>query len=315
MTLRILQRHRPLIVAADYHALRNVTRSNRLTVPRIIMAANKVSENQTARRYVHSTAYDLFILLLTTCSLTLIAVLVILGPDDTELHAVLVRVDFLICVVFLYDFALTLLRTPDKTGYLLKQGGWLDLAGAVPVLPGASWTAVLRCARLNRLARIIRRFRRRQRGELVTEALQAPAGAALLTVVFLALLLITLSSLLILRAEGEAANAEITNGADAFWWAVVTMTTVGYGDYVPVTYVGRFIALLLMVFGIGIFAVLTNFVASSMPIPPDEDDRFTTIAAENARIRAELEDIKALLKAGTPAASAGDKRKEADDVR
>jgi hypothetical protein len=79
--------------------------------------------------------------------------------------------------------------------------------------------------------------------------------------------------------------------------------------------VGRFIALLVMVFGIAIFAVLTNFVASSMPVPPEEDDRFTTIAAENARIREELEEIKALLKAVAPAASADDKRKEADDVR
>lgn len=277
------------------------------------MDSQAISENQIAAQPSHRTAYDLFVLLLTTASLTLVAVMLVLGPGDTDLHSILVRVDFLICVVFLYDFVLMLLRAPRKIDYLLKQGGWLDLAGAVPVLPGASWTALLRFARLNRMRRIVRQLRGRERRTIAREALEAPAGAALLTVIFLAFLLITAASMLILRAEDGASGAEITNGADAFWWAVVTITTVGYGDYAPVTGAGRIIAIALMVFGISIFAVLTNFVASRMPNVPGEDPTLATIAEENARIRAELAAIKRLLQRDKAPDAAGEETEETTD--
>lgn len=83
---------------------------------------------------------------------------------------------------------------------------------------------------------------------------------------------------------------------------------MGYGDHVPVTYLGRLVALVIMIFGIGIFAVLTSFVASKVVrIQNDQEDIATiireenaTTREENARIRTELAEIKELLKRQNP---------------
>jgi voltage-gated potassium channel len=110
--------------------------------------------------------------------------------------------------------------------------------------------------------------------------------------------LITISSLLILPLERGAAGAEIRSGADAFWWSFVTVTTVGYGDYTPVTFPGRVLAMVLMTFGIGIFAVLTSFVAARLVVLQDggeDEDLGALMKEENATIRAELAELKQLL--------------------
>ena len=74
------------------------------------------------------------------------------------------------------------------------------------------------------------------------------------------------------------------------------MTTEGYGDLVPVTHTGRLLALLLMTFGIGLFAVLTSFVASRVVrLRADPEAIIATMQEENAMIRAELAEIRALL--------------------
>ncbi len=74
------------------------------------------------------------------------------------------------------------------------------------------------------------------------------------------------------------------------------MTTVGYGDYVPFTFPGRILAMVLMTFGIGIFAVLTSFVASRLVRQQDDqEDVVALVKEENAIIRAELAEIKDLL--------------------
>ena len=59
-------------------------------------------------------------------------------------------------------------------------------------------------------------------------------------------------------AEQNHEGANITNMGDALWWAVVTVATVGYGDYYPVTTVGRIIAVFMMLTGIGIFVLLVG---------------------------------------------------------
>ncbi|QSE75601.1 two pore domain potassium channel family protein, partial [Aeromonas media] len=57
-------------------------------------------------------------------------------------------------------------------------------------------------------------------------------------------------------------GSQIHNTYDAFWWTLVTLSTIGYGDIVPQTEEGRFVASLLIIFGVGLFSALSGFMAS-----------------------------------------------------
>jgi voltage-gated potassium channel len=79
--------------------------------------------------------------------------------------------------------------------------------------------------------------------------------------VVLVVLIIIFGAIGIYLAEHKHQGANITNLDDAFWWAVVTITTVGYGDYFPITVVGRLIALVVMFSGIGIVVIIVGIIS------------------------------------------------------
>lgn len=255
---------------------------------------NKPKDSQPVV-FLHSISYDVFVLVLTIFSLLVVVGLLL--PLKPAADAILLWVDFIICAFFLFDFLLSLQRAPRKLDYFFRQGGWLDLLGSIPAVPGLPWTALFRLARLNRLVWIVKHLRSKDRATVLVDARGAPAQTILLTTILTAILLITIVSLLVLRFERAAPGGRITTGADAFWWAFVTMTTVGYGDYVPVTLPGRLMAIGLMTFGIGIFAVLTSFMATRLVTrQTDEEDVVALVRQENAIILAELAELKELLK-------------------
>jgi len=130
----------------------------------------------------------------------------------------------------------------------------------------------------------------------------------LLATFLVAIVLITMASLIVLQVERGAPDANILTGRDSFWWAFVTMTTVGYGDHVPVTAIGQIVAMILMTFGVGIFAVLTGFLATKLLVQQgegeDHEEDVTTnvkeevaqLRQENAAIQAQLAELIDLLK-------------------
>jgi voltage-gated potassium channel len=83
----------------------------------------------------------------------------------------------------------------------------------------------------------------------------------------------------------------IVKGEEALWWTIVTMTTVGYGDYVPTTTSGRLLAVVLMFLGVGLFGVLTSFLAATFATPAHEARK-----EEFAEIRKQLAEIKQMLR-------------------
>jgi voltage-gated potassium channel len=185
--------------------------------------------------------------------------------------ALLRAYDNAICVIFLVDFFLSLKRAPSKRRYFLRERGWLDLLGSVPTLPGLEAAGLLRLARLSRLARITRLLRGQNRRELVADVMRNRAEYAAFFSVLAAFLVLMTASIVVLNAESRAPAANITSGWDAFWWAFVTITTVGYGDRFPVTIAGRVGAMFVMVMGVGIIGSLASIMASVLVSPAGDE--------------------------------------------
>jgi voltage-gated potassium channel len=235
-----------------------------------------------------SNAYELFILVLTVLSLVIMVGLVLsLSAATIQL---LIVYDNLICVVFLFDFAVNLKRSKRKSDYFIGRRGWLDLVGSVPSLGFFRFTALLRLARLSRLTRITRRMRGKRKRELVKDVVEHRGEYAAFVTVLLAFIVLTLSSILVLQFESKSPDANIKTGGGALWWGVVTITTVGYGDEFPVTTLGRITAVLVMFSGVGIIGALASILASILVPPPiqEEQDRDTASHA----LRDDLIEIK-----------------------
>lgn len=81
-------------------------------------------------------------------------------------------------------------------------------------------------------------------------------------VVISVVLLLWIGSVAVLSAEGEVEDSAINNFGDALWWAIVTVTTVGYGDFSPVSTTGRIVAVVMMLLGIALIGVVTASVAA-----------------------------------------------------
>jgi voltage-gated potassium channel len=250
-----------------------------------------VKSAQDQRR---DSIYQLFIVALTLFSL-LIAAAYYLLPLTRVTKQALLWIDVPISIIFLVDSIVSLRRAPDRLAYL--KWGWLDFLGSVPlVLP-------LRIARLARLIRAWRILHLRRLHQVGEDLDQNRAESAALITVLLAIVVLTTATVAVLEFESEAPQANIDSVGDAFWWAIVTLATVGYGDYFPVTTWGRIAAIALMTVGVGIFGVLASFLANLfLPSGPHEapEPDLEEIKTELAALNKRLDDIQATLGDGAP---------------
>jgi voltage-gated potassium channel len=224
------------------------------------------------------TGWDIFVLLLSVLSLINI-VLVVLTVRQNIVNIILV-VDAVLCLVFLGDFLRRLQRAPSRRGYFIDEMGWLDLLGSLPA-PG------LRLARVFRVVRVGREVRHHGLRNLARLAASNRAGNSLLATVFLTILVLQFGSMAILRVEDDAADSNIRTASDALWWCYATITTVGYGDHYPVTNLGREIGVAVLTIGVGLFGVLTGFMANLFLSPKQASDQAP--ADQIADLRLELE--------------------------
>jgi voltage-gated potassium channel len=250
-----------------------------------------------------SNAYDIFIGILTILSLV-VMFLLLLPLSAATIHLLQVY-DNLICVVFLIDFTVNLLRSHPRRDYFLGRRGWLDLLGSIPSLGFFQYTALLRLARLSRLARIARLIRGKNRRALLKDIVEHRGQYAAFITLLAAFIVLATSSVMVLQVESRSPDANITTGGDALWWGVVTITTVGYGDYYPVTALGRMTAFLVMLAGVGIIGALASILASLLVPPPKQNDDpggggggDPALQRELAQIRNELAALRRSLAVG-----------------
>ena len=214
-----------------------------------------------------------------------IIVLGALGADTIfklpkEISEILQVLDTSVCVLLLTDFGIRFYKSESKLAFL--KWGWIDLIASIPNIP------ILRVGRLVRILRIIRLLRAIRATQKITALLlknKMQTGVA--SVMLTSFLLVMFCSIGILICEQQDSNANIKTAGDAIWWAVSTITTVGYGDVYPVTSEGRILAMILMISGIGLFGILSGLAASFFIGPKQH-----SIVHEENKILARLEKLE-----------------------
>jgi voltage-gated potassium channel len=217
-----------------------------------------MEKNNQNQQIVINAGYEIFILALVVFSmLNSIILLLQIQPQPKLL---IQAVDIGISIILMLDFFYRLFTIKPMRVYLIDRFGWLAFLGSLPF-------PFMRLLRLLQMVIVWRKLRKddfRAIGDVVVEK---RAQTALLFILLMMVLVLEIGGVLVLNAEANAANANIKTAPEALWWGVVTMATVGYGDYYPVTNPGRLAGVFEMTVGVGIFTVLTSFLANWFRTP------------------------------------------------
>ena len=208
---------------------------------------------------VKSPGYEVFIAALSTLSIINLALRWVI--DDRSVEFVVIAMNMLLSLILLIDFLYRFATSPDRRRYFFRGFGWADLLSSLPLMP-------VKLLRGFRLVRVFRALRALGYRSIVGVLLRRRAGSALLSLLFVAILVLEFGSLAMLLIEQNAPDANITTASDALWYVIVTMATVGYGDAFPVTNAGRLLGTLIIILGVGVFGTLTGFLATAFMQPP-----------------------------------------------
>lgn len=199
--------------------------------------------------------------------------------------------DNIICMFFLADFALRFKAAESKRSFM--KWGWVDLLSSIPMLDAFRYGRIVRVVRVLRILRTVRSTK-----TILAYVFKNKMQGTFSLVSVVSIILVIFGAIAMLQLEKGVAGSNIQSASDALWWAFVTITTVGYGDFYPVTYEGRIIAAILMTAGVGLFGTFTGFVASWF-LEDDEEDQgkhvVTSLKDEVSEMRTEIQQLKELI--------------------
>ena len=214
-----------------------------------------------------SIVYDVFMLIAITAS-----IIPLMFVEDTAVFRV---IEIITVSLFILDYALRWFTADFK----LKKGGWsfvlYPLTGwaiidLLSILPGLSVLGrgfkIFRVTRLLRILRLFKFIRYTSKIQLLGRVIIKERGV-LLTVLGISVFYVFLTALIMFNVEPRVnpitGNTNFEDFFDALYWATVTLTTVGYGDMIPVTDVGRLVSMLSSLFGIAIIALPSGVITAS----------------------------------------------------
>ena len=175
--------------------------------------------------------------------------------------------EWVFTILFTLEYILRLYTTYQPKKYATSFFGVVDLAAILPTylslfIVGTHSLAVIRALRLLRVFRVFKMAGFLHQGEVIATALRNSRQKIIVFLFFIVQLVIIFGSIMYLL-EGEV-NENFDSIPRSIYWAIVTLTTVGYGDITPVTTMGQFVASAIMILGYSVIAVPTGIVTSQV---------------------------------------------------
>ena len=198
------------------------------------------------------------------------SVLVVMLDSVAPLHKLygesLYVLEWFFTVLFTLEYFLRLYAAKSRMRYATSFFGLIDLLSILPtyfsiLFPGAQYFLIVRFFRVLRIFRLLKLMTFVREADFVTASIRA-SGRKIMVFLFFVLVLVSIVGAIMYMIEGPENG--FRSIPESIYWAIVTVTTVGYGDISPQTPAGRFLAALLMITGYSIIAVPTGIVSSEM---------------------------------------------------
>lgn len=176
--------------------------------------------------------------------------------------------EWVFTILFTIEYVLRLYSTPRRLRYARSFFGVIDLLALAPtylsiLVPGGQFLLVVRVLRVLRVFRVLKLVKYVAEAEMIVAALKA-SGRKIAVFLFAVLSIVIVVGSLIYLIEGEASG--FTSIPQSVYWAIVTLTTVGYGDLSPMTPLGQALAAAIMILGYGLIAVPTGLVSMEISL-------------------------------------------------
>jgi len=171
-------------------------------------------------------------------------------------------------ILFTVEYFLRIWLVRKKAHYIFSFFGIIDLLSILPtylaiVFAGSQYFMVIRILRFLRMFRILKMARHMSEANVLINALAA-SRTKISVFLFGVLSLVALEGTLMYFLEGDEPNTQFTSIPESMYWGIVTVTTVGYGNIVPATVLGKMVASVMMMTGFAIIAVPTGIVSAEL---------------------------------------------------
>ena len=197
----------------------------------------------------------------TAVSVGIIIYQLFYNPTNS-IEDIIYEFDLIVTAILITDFYLRMRESKEKNKRIFILKHLYEIPALVPLIIFGIFESysylnvIFRLLRLIRLFRIIHLYSR-------ILSFSAQTNNRLLYIVAVSGMAVSGGAIGLFLVEGNVPESKVTNLGDAFWWAIVTVTTVGYGDVYPVTVEGKIIASILMIFGIAILGILISTLGAS----------------------------------------------------
>lgn len=182
-------------------------------------------------------------------------------------------IEWFCVVVFSVEYILRIYVSEKKLRFIFSFFGLIDLLAILPFY--LSFGIDLRSLRALRFLRLFRVFKLVRYNKALDQFIYAIRSAKeqIFLFIFVTLILIYFAAVGIYYFENEAQPEHFSSIFDSLWWAIITLTTVGYGDVYPITVGGRVFTFFILMIGLGIVAIPTGIISSALTKSVDEDEK------------------------------------------